>query len=90
MSKATLLSLIAAAVTVVAGIAYLMVGASILPDQAMSGHGWFALALGVGFSVIVGGVLTTVLVIGRRRGFDEAAHEISRQVDPGQRRDHAD
>lgn len=83
MSRASILSLAAVVITVLAGAIYLIQGSKILPEQGMSDHGWIALALGVGFSVVVGGALTAVLVIGRRRGFDEAAHDVSRQIDPG-------
>ncbi len=82
MSKGSILSLIAVAIILLGGIAYLLVGSQMLPDCEMSRHGWIALGLGTGFSILVGGALTTVLVIGRRRGFDEAAHEISSQLDP--------
>ena len=68
--------LIGLVVLVCAGlVAYLVLGYADLPVIHMSGHGWFALGLGVGFSILLGGVLSTVLIIGRRRGFDESAHE---------------
>ena len=38
--------------------------------------------LGVLFSIILGAVLSTVLIIGRRRGFDESAHEAVIDHDP--------
>lgn len=85
MSKASILSLLAVLVTVIAGGIYLFVGAQILPDQGLSPHGWIALGLGISFSIIVGGGLSAILIISRRRGFDEAAHEISQQIDPGAR-----
>jgi hypothetical protein len=62
--------------------AYLVLGYSDLPPTHMSGHGWFALSLGVGFSILLGAVLSTVLIIGRRRGFDESAHEAVIDHDP--------
>lgn len=63
-------------------IAYLVLGYGELPAMHMSGHGWFALGLGVLFSVVLGAVLATVLIIGRRRGFDESAHEAVIDDDP--------
>ena len=41
----------------------------------MSSHGWIALLAGTAISFLVAGTLTTVLVLGRRHGFDEGAHE---------------
>lgn len=68
--------LIGMAVVVCAALlVFLVVGYADLPAIHMSGHGWFALGLGIGFSVLLGGVLSAVLIIGRRRGFDESAHE---------------
>ncbi|MBR9824700.1 MAG: hypothetical protein GYB36_02720 [Alphaproteobacteria bacterium] len=82
MSTGSILSLIASAVIILGIIAYLVTGANMLPEYEMSRHGWIALGLGTGFSFLVGGALTAVLVIGRRRGFDESAHEIYQQLDP--------
>jgi ABC-type Fe3+-siderophore transport system permease subunit len=42
----------------------------------MSGNGWTALLAGTAVSFLVTGVLSTVLILGRRNGFDEGAHEI--------------
>lgn len=42
----------------------------------MGAHGWIALLVGTVISFAVSGVLTTVLVMGRRNGTDEAATEI--------------
>lgn len=64
-----------AAIVCIAVIAYLIFGYAELPPIHMSGHGWLALGLGVVFSVVLGAVLSAVLIIGRRRGFDESAHE---------------
>jgi len=49
-----------------------------LPAVEMGAHGWVALALGTLLSLIVGGGLSAILVIGRRRGYDEAAHDLYR------------
>ena len=70
------------AVVCLALIAYLVFGYAELPAIHMSGHGWFALGLGIVFSVVLGGVLSAVLIIGRRRGFDESAHEAVIDHDP--------
>lgn len=85
MSKGTILSLIVFAIVTIAAIAYLIIGAQMLPDYVMTRHGWIAVGLGSFFSVLVGGALTAVLVIGRRRGFDEAAHDLYQQLDPAEK-----
>lgn len=79
----TNLSSIAAAVLVI-GICVVAIvfGIQALPEYTMTRHGWVALGLGTGLSVLVGGGLAAVLIIGRRRGFDEEAHEIYKSVDP--------
>lgn len=79
-SLASWLSLIAFAVVVVIIGIYLAAGAAALPSVEMSRHGWIALGLGTVVSVLVGGALTAVLVISRRRGFDEAAHNVQEEV----------
>lgn len=56
---------------------------SYMPEGGMSGHGWAALALGVLLSVIIGGGLSAILIISRRRGYDEAAHYTWGQLDTG-------
>jgi len=81
MSTGTVLSVFAGAIIILAGIAYLVVGASILPENGMSGHGWFALILGSVVSLLVGGALAAVLIISRRRGFDEAAYEVYKELE---------
>jgi len=63
-------------------IVFLVLGYGDLPTIHMTGHGWFALGLGIVFSVILGAVLSAVLIIGRRRGFDESAHEAVIDHDP--------
>tara|TARA_R110001606_G_scaffold3841_1_gene18511 strand:- start:235 stop:513 length:279 start_codon:yes stop_codon:yes gene_type:complete len=59
---------------VVMGMVWLLSRSSMGAD--MSSHGWVALLAGTVVSFIVAGALTTVLVLGRRNGFDEGAHEI--------------
>lgn len=80
-SKASILSILALVVVVLMVIGYVVVGADILPSNSMSRHGWIALGLGTGFSVVVGAALAAVLIISRRNGYDEAAHEIYRKFD---------
>tara|TARA_R110000787_G_scaffold169657_3_gene282367 strand:- start:577 stop:855 length:279 start_codon:yes stop_codon:yes gene_type:complete len=62
------------ATIVVMGMVWLLSRSSMGAD--MSSHGWVALLAGTVVSFIVAGALTTVLVLGRRNGFDEGAHEI--------------
>ncbi|MHA6289380.1 hypothetical protein [Maricaulis sp. CAU 1757] len=83
MSRANVGLIVFASAVALACIAFVVAGLARLPDVAMSGHGWFALILGIVFSVILGAILATVLIIGRRRGFDEAAHEMYRRQVPG-------
>lgn len=75
-------SIIAVIVVVAMCVIAIVVGIQALPEYAMTRHGWIALWLGTGLSVLVGGGLAAVLIIGRRRGFDEDAHEIYKSVDP--------
>jgi hypothetical protein len=75
LSPASLLSLLAVIIVVGMGVAFMLVGVDRLPAFEMGPHGWFALGLGTVLSVVIGGVLTTVLVVSRRNGFDETAHE---------------
>ena len=42
----------------------------------MGPHGWFAMIVGIIVSYGIGGLLTAVMVLGRRAGGDEAASEI--------------
>jgi membrane protein implicated in regulation of membrane protease activity len=82
-AKSSNKSLIAVVVVVILALtAFLVLGWADLPAIHMSSHGWFALGLGVVFSIILGAVLSAVLIIGRRRGFDESAHEAVIDHDP--------
>lgn len=42
----------------------------------MGVHGWIAMCVGIIFSFALAGVLTAVMVLGRRAGGDESAGEI--------------
>ena len=84
MIRTNFLLLCVAAVAVLASLVYLAVGYFNMPDISMGPHGWIALGLGIAFSVVVGGGLSAILIISRRHGYDEAAHEAYREMDPGQ------
>ncbi len=84
MIRTNFLLVCVGAAAVLACVIYLAVGYLNLPEISMGRHGWIALGLGIVLSVVVGGGLSAILIISRRRGFDEAAHDMYRQVDPGQ------
>lgn len=42
--------------------------------MTMSLHGWIALGLGVGLSLVLGAGLMALAFVSHRRGFDERAH----------------
>jgi len=74
-SSANFLSIIAVVVFVIVSVVYLVFGMGELEAFHMSSHGWAALLVGVGLSVLIGGGLTAILIISRRRGYDESLHE---------------
>ncbi|WP_192900953.1 hypothetical protein [Marinicauda algicola] len=83
------------ALVTLAGVAisvvFLVFAGKLLPAVEMGVHGWAALVLGTALSFLVGGGLSAILVIGRRRGYDEAAHDLYRarfETDPDTDRDH--
>ena len=82
MSRTTLSLLGVVALAILACILFLVFGFANLPDVSMGVHGWIALGLGTVVSVVVGGGLATVLIISRRRGYDEAAHAVFKQSEP--------
>jgi len=41
-------------------------------DSTMTGHGWFALVLGVVLSLLLGGGLMALVFFSSRRGYDDA------------------
>lgn len=75
MSRSNALTILTAVIALVACGAFVIFGTIRLAGVEMSLHGWIALGLGTVVSLALGGALSTVLVISRRRGFDEAAHE---------------
>ncbi|ABI65007.1 MULTISPECIES: hypothetical protein [Maricaulis] len=74
MSRSNTLSILFAIIALVAGGGFLVFGTIALAGVTMSVHGWIALGLGIVVSLALGTGLTTVLVISRRRGYDEAAY----------------
>ncbi|WP_291843130.1 hypothetical protein [Maricaulis sp.] len=82
MTRSNILTLVMAGIAILMCGAFMVFGMIRLAGVEMSAHGWIALGLGTVVSLALGGTLSTVLVISRRRGFDEAAHEASRHVEP--------
>ena len=82
MSRPNFLTILMAVIVIIAIGAFVIFGMIRLSGVTMGLHGWIALGLGCVFSIALGGTLTTVLVISRRRGFDEAAYEASRHTEP--------
>ena len=82
MSRSNILTLLAAVLVILMCGAFMVFGMIRLAGVEMSVHGWIALGLGTAVSLVLGGTLSAVLVISRRRGFDEAAHDASRHIDP--------
>ena len=46
---------------------------TMLTGVEMTGHGWLAMALGILFSLLVGGGLMALVFYSSRHGYDEAA-----------------
>ena len=63
-----------AVVSVIACLVYLVMTVTDLGSFQMSMHGWIALSIGTVLSILVGGGLAAVLIISRRNGYDDAAH----------------
>jgi len=84
MKRSSILTLISAGILIALCGAFVVFGMIRLAGVEMSMHGWIALGLGIALSLGLGGALSALLVISRRRGFDEAAHEASGQIDPDQ------
>lgn len=45
-------------------------------ETEMSGHGWFAMVLGVVFSLVVGGGLMALVFYSSRRGYDDIDEDV--------------
>jgi hypothetical protein len=83
MKISHLLPLFLVLAVAIAGVWFLVQGGSLVGAIEMSSHGWIALGLGMGVSVVLGGGLAVLLIWSRRNGFDEAAHQATLdQVEP--------
>lgn len=82
MSKSNIGGLAVALTAVLICLAFIVWGFANLPEVSMGLHGWVALGVGTSLSVIVGGGLAAILIISRRRGYDEAAHAVFRESEP--------
>lgn len=62
------------------------IGWNLAPDAQMSVHGYIAMVMGIGFSLVVGVGLMTLVFYSSRMGFDEEAnHNAARSDDKGER-----
>ncbi|MBO6763909.1 hypothetical protein [Maricaulis sp.] len=71
-----------AVVAILLCLAFIVWGLGNLPEVSMGIHGWIALGLGTVVSVAVGGGLAAILIISRRNGYDEAAHQVFKDSEP--------
>jgi len=77
------IALVAVALAAIAlCLVFIVFGLANLPDVSMGMHGWIALGVGTAFSVLLGGGLAAILIISRRHGYDEAAHEVFKESEP--------
>lgn len=75
--KAKFLKRLAIGLVVTAMLMIAAIGAiTYFSGIAMSGHGWAAMCIGIILSLALGGGLTSIMVLGRRAGGDEAAGKI--------------
>ena len=82
MTRSNIALLAVAAIAILLCLAFIVFGLANLPDVSMGIHGWIALGVGTLFSVVVGGGLAAILIISRRRGYDEAAHAVFKDSEP--------
>lgn len=82
MSRSNILSIFAAVIVLSLCAVFMIFGMIKLAGVEMSVHGWVALGLGTAVSLALGGALSAALIISRRRGYDEAAWDASRHVEP--------
>jgi len=66
--------LIVILLAMLAGVGYFAYSAMTVEGEPMPTEGYLALALGAGFSVIVGVGLMVLLFFSSRRGYDEPPH----------------
>jgi hypothetical protein len=55
-------------------VGYFAYSAMTIPGEPIPAQGYLALALGAGFSILVGVGLMTLLFFSSRRGYDEPPH----------------
>lgn len=77
------LTLLFVLISGIAAVWFLNTGWTLVGSVEMTTHGWIALMLGMGVSILIGGGLTILLVWSRRNGFDEAAHEAAIDMEAG-------
>jgi len=82
MTRSNIVLLAVAAIAILLCLAFIVFGLANLPDVSMGIHGWIALGVGTLFSVVVGVGLAAILIISRRRGYDEAAHAVFKDSEP--------
>ena len=82
MTRSNIILVAVAIAAIALCLAFIVVGLANLPEVSMGMHGWIALGVGTAFSVLLGGGLATILIISRRRGYDEAAHAVFKQSEP--------
>jgi hypothetical protein len=72
--RAGSIALLAALLVVLCGAGYYAYQGLTVPGEPMPGNGYIALALGVGFSLIVGCGLMALVFYSSRHGYDEPPH----------------
>jgi hypothetical protein len=73
-ARTTPILLSVALMILLAGAGYYAYVGLTVPGEAMPGSGYLALALGAGFSLIIGCGLMALLFFSSRRGYDEPPH----------------
>lgn len=82
MTRSNIALLAVVAIAILLCLAFIVFGLANLPEVSMGIHGWIALGVGTLFSVVVGGGLAAILIISRRNGYDEAAHQVFQDSEP--------
>jgi hypothetical protein len=77
MGKWIIIAVLLAFLGTAAGFAY--VGWNLHGDVPMSAHGYVAMALGIGFTLVVGVGLMALVFYSSRKGYDERAAGIAAQ-----------
>jgi hypothetical protein len=81
MGKWIIMAVLLAFVGIAAVFAY--VGWNLHGDVAMPVHGYIAMALGIGFTLIVGVGLMALVFYSSRKGYDEQAGTFEPRDEPG-------